>query len=177
MLVLPLVLFPDVSLDWTAVRWVALYFVFATLLVQLGRDRGKKLEREVYRGVEVKPSIAMLRHRDSRLNQHTKQRYLAFLGKSICGLQLPSLGEERNSPGQADEKYRSAVVWLLARTTDRAQFPLVFEENVNYGFRRNTWAQKRPVLWFNAIAIFLVGVSYSGQLEPLRVRRQNRQPH
>ena len=32
-----------------------------------------------------------------------------------------------------------AVQWLLAQAPDRRRFPLVFQENVNYGFRRNLW--------------------------------------
>lgn len=161
-LAMPLVLDPEASFDWAAVRWLTLYFVFATLLVQLGRDRGKRLEKKMYKGVE-KPSIAMLRHRDARITQHTKKRYVAFLDKNVRGLQLPSPEEERNSPGQSDEKYRSAVVWLLAQTTNRDQFPLVFEESVNYGFRRNIWALKKPVLWINGSMITFAGIGYGCQ--------------
>lgn len=164
-LIMPLALVPDVPFNWTVVRWIGLYFVFATLLVQLGRGRGRRLERRIHRGTGVKSSAAMLRHRDTRIDQHTKNRYLSFLGKNIRGMQLPSLEEERKLPHQSDERYGSAVLWLLAKTTDRGQFPLVFEENVNYGFRRNTWAQKRLVLWFNAIAITFVGIGYSGLIE------------
>lgn len=162
-LAMPLVLDPDASFDWTAVRWLALYFVFATLLVQLGRDRGKRLEKKIYKDIGCKPSMAMLRHRDSRIGQHTKKRYVAFLDKNIQDLRLPSPDEERNSPGPSDEKYRSAVVWLLAQTTNRDQFPLVFEENINYGFRRNIWALKRPVLWTNGSAITFAGIGYGCQ--------------
>ena len=166
-LIMPLVMVPDVN--WTVVLWIVLYFALTTLLVQLGRSSGKRLEKKIYRGMGGKPFATMLRHRDSRLDQHTKKRYLDFLSKNIRGLQLPSFDEERNSPDESDEKYRSATFWLLAQTTDREQFPLVFEENVNYGFRRNTWALKRPALCFNAIAVTLVGVSCCGQIEFLRV--------
>lgn len=162
-LAMPLVLDPGASFDWTAIRWLALYFVFATLLVQLGRDRGKKLEKKIYKGMECKPAIAMLRHRDLRITQHTKRRYVAFLDKNVRGLQLPSPEEERNSPGPSDERYRSAVVWLLAQTANRDQFPLIFEENVNYGFRRNLWALKRPVLWIHGSTITFAGIGYGFQ--------------
>ena len=160
-LIMPLALMPDVPFNWAMARWFGLYFVFATLLVQLGRSRGRKLERRA----GIKSSATMLRHRDARIDPHTKKRYLSFLSKNIRGMRLPSLEEERELPHQSDERYGSAILWLLANTTDRAQFPLVFEENVNYGFRRNTWAQKRLVLWFNAAAITVVGIGYSGLIE------------
>lgn len=162
-LAMPLALIPDASLGWTAVRWIALSCVFAPLLTQLGRDSGKRLEWRIHR--DKMPSIAMLRHRDMRLDQHSKERYLSFLSENIRGLQLPSFEEERDSPDKADERYRSAVFWLLAQTTNREQFPLVFEESVSYGFRRNMWAQKRKALWCNAIALTLVVAGCSGHVE------------
>jgi len=50
--------------------------------------------------------------------------------------------EETQDPARADRVYESCVHFLLERTRDHKQFPLVVAENVNYGFRRNVWALK-----------------------------------
>ena len=55
---------------------------------------------------------------------------------------LPTEQQEEADPAWADTKYEQAVTSLRAATRDRAKFPLVFAENVNYGFRRNLWGLK-----------------------------------
>ena len=111
----------------------------------------------------------MLRHRDSRLDPSTKERYRAFLGRTVPGLTLVSPDEERRSPEEADHGYESANSWLLAQTRDRERFGLLFRENINYGFRRNVWALRPWAFALEAVAItVLVGVaafgSWTGEL-------------
>ena len=145
MLVLLPVLIPplfqlDFQLNWITVRWLILYFGVAILLIQLGRDRGKAKEKDLFERWGGKPSVAMLRHRDTRLIWSDKERYKDFLMHSVPKLKLASREEERKDPDSADNGYVSATSWLLAKTRDRDQYPLIFEENVNYGIRRNLWA-------------------------------------
>jgi hypothetical protein len=66
----------------------------------------------------------------------TKARYRSALVKYVPGLVLPGAEEERSNPVAADEAYRSAVEWLKERCRGK-DFPLVFKENIEYGFRRN----------------------------------------
>jgi hypothetical protein len=62
-----------------------------------------------------------------------------------------------DSPERADEMYQSATDWLLANTRDTQKFGLLFEENMNYGFRRNFWALKPLALCIDAAAIIAIG--------------------
>ena len=55
---------------------------------------------------------------------------------------LPTEEEETEDPTGADQQYDAAVNFLREATRDRSKFPLVFAENVNYGFRRNLWGLK-----------------------------------
>ena len=151
-----LLLIPQLGAMWTTVGGVILYCGSTMLLAQLGRDRGKKLEPMLFDAWGGKPSVAMLRHRDTRLAKHTKDRYRAFLTANIPGLELASPEVEQQSPTLADDAYGSATSWLLTQTRDGAQFGLLFKENINYGFRRNTWALRPWAFGADMVAIALL---------------------
>jgi hypothetical protein len=57
-------------------------------------------------------------------------------------LKIPSLQEEKDYPEKADEIFDSCTRFLINKTRDKKKFPLIFEENCNYGFRRNLWGLK-----------------------------------
>ena len=128
------------SRSWSDLGGLVLYCGGAKFLTQVGRDRGKVLEPTLYASWGGKPSVAMLRHSDTRLNAPTKNRYRAFLQVAVPTLALASPEEERTNPEAADDGYENANSWLLAQTMDRERFRLQFAENINYGFRRNVWA-------------------------------------
>ena len=125
-------------------------------MTHIGRDRGKALEPTLFKAWDGTPSVAMLRHRDSRLAGPTKERYRAFLTGAVPGMELASSDEEEKCPTLADDGYMSATSWLLAQTRDRGRFGLLFQENINYGFRRNIWALKRPAIVVDVIVFSAV---------------------
>lgn len=159
-------LIPKVGAIWSAVGGLALYCGGAMFMTQAGRDRGKVLEPGLFESWGGKPSVAMLRHSDSRLTNVTKERYRNFLVRAVPGLKLASAEDERRDPRLAEEGYESATSWLLTQTRDRARFALLFRENINYGFRRNVWALKPWALALDAVAItclvFVVLDSWTG---------------
>ena len=55
---------------------------------------------------------------------------------------MPSAEQEKANPADADAAYASCGDYLLSKTRDKERFQLLFQENVNYGFRRNLWAMK-----------------------------------
>lgn len=138
------------------------------LLVQFGRGRGKKIESKLFLLWGGKPSVTMLRHRDTYLPDSVKQRYKSFLERHVPNLQLASAKDEQTSPHQADKSYDSAISWLLAQTRDQKHFPLIFKENVNYGFRRNTWGLKPLALCLDGalvVAFLLINFSTEKVIE------------
>jgi len=115
---------------------------FTFLLSQLVRDRGKAKEPWLFEKWDGKPTTAMLRHGDTRLNAHTRLRYHVQLTSLLPEISFPSAEQEKASPADADAVYTSCGDYLLSKTRDKERFQLLFQENVNYGFRRNLWAMK-----------------------------------
>lgn len=151
-----LILFPGLESKLGSFIGIAAYLGGATWLTQVGRDRGKKLEPELYTSWDGMPSVSLLRHRDSRISTITKQRYHAFLAANVPDLKLPSAEEEVNNTAAADDTYKSVTDWLLTMTRGKPESKLLIEENMNYGFRRNFWALRPVALLVNLALIAIV---------------------
>lgn len=124
------------------VLWSVLVWSGATaLLTQVARDRGKRKEPELFRQWGGKPTTVLLRHRDSSNPVLLDHRH-AKLRELVPSRQLPTAEEESIDPTKADQIYEACTLRLIERTRDKKTFPLVFEENCNYGFRRNLWGMK-----------------------------------
>lgn len=126
---------------FAAIASVVLLAIFADISRRHGKRREKQL-LEVWGGL---PSTHMLRHADSRFDKPTKRRYLTFIGQKI-GEDPPSEEDEKKEPIACDAFYSRCVVWLRENTSDREKFGLLFEENINYGFRRNLLGLKSSAL-------------------------------
>jgi hypothetical protein len=112
------------------------------LMAQFARDAGKKGEQKLFALWDGKPTTRMLRHRSVDNPQILSRRHKKL--KAIMKLsRLPSPNEEAKDPKAADQIYESCVGVLREMTRNVKQFGLVFEENCNYGFRRNLWGLKR----------------------------------
>src|SRR5439155_15739552 len=82
---------------------------------------------------------------------------------------LPDADEEAADPATADRRYDEAVVMLRERTRDTRRFRLVFAENMEYGFRRNSLGL-RPVALLTAllglgVSVTLVFVGHGDEAE------------
>jgi hypothetical protein len=73
---------------------IASSFGLILLVSQLGRDRGKQQEGVLFQAWDGKPSVVLLRHRDRRIDEHTKARYRNFIGRKLPALKLPSAPQE-----------------------------------------------------------------------------------
>jgi hypothetical protein len=122
---------------WTVLAWAG----GTTLVAQLARDQGKLKEPKLFLDWGGKPSTVALRFRGAQ-NLALVQRRHDLLRRVLPDLRLPNADEERRDPRAADAAYDACVGALRDRTRDKARFPLVFEENCNYGFRRNLWGLK-----------------------------------
>jgi hypothetical protein len=105
-------------------------------LSTLSRTQGRKLEKKLLEDWGGWPTTIWLRHRSKELNAHSRVRYHAFLSKNVPNLRLPTMQQEKRNPEAADPLYASAIEWLKERCRGR-EFPLVYKENIEYGFRRN----------------------------------------
>lgn len=131
------------------------------LTAQLGRDRGKAIEPSLFRQWGGKPSVAMLRHRDKRIDSRTKERWRLLLSSAVPNLELPTVDDEAACPRRADEGYEGATTWLLAQTRDKTRFRLLAAEGVTYGFRRNLFGMKRYALCVDAVSLIGLATLWS----------------
>jgi hypothetical protein len=140
----------------------------ATVLVaQLGRDAGRRKQPELFRSWGGPPTTKRLRHagKGNRVTRERVHKKLATLMRK----KLPSAAEEAADPGAADEAYEACVDFMKGRTRDRKKFNLVFEENCNYGFRRNLWGLKPIGLALAVAALAATAVLPVVQQGPLTV--------
>jgi hypothetical protein len=161
---LVMVWFPASWSVWGALVSVACSCGLMFPLSQIARDRGKQKEPALYAGWGGKPSVALLRHRDRRIDPQTKARYCAFLKSKLPQLVLPTEEEENADQDRADAAYESVTAWLLTQTRDTKVFNLLFRENISYGFRRNLWGLKpigvAATLFAAAASTLVIGHTY-----------------
>lgn len=151
--------FPGEAATW---NWLGTLFIslgLAALLSQLGRDRGKRKESWLFQQWGGIPTTRMLSHRVSKLNSLTLKRYHSKLQTLLPELKIPTPSEETQNQSSANRVYDSCVHFLREKTRDLKQFPLVFSENINYGFRRNLWALKPYGIPSSLVGIISCGLA------------------
>lgn len=138
------------------------------LLSHLVREAGKAKESALWRKWGGKPTTAMLRLR-APAPPHSRDLIRSRLARIAPDVELPSLEDERADRAAADLRYEAAVSVLREATRNQERFPVVFAENVAYGFRRNTWAIKPlgvGASMLSLLAVFLLLVGSHGTPGP-----------
>ena len=126
--------------------------VFAA--ADIARRLGKRLETQIYVELGGKPSVAMLRYSDDTFDAWTKVQYRAFLSSKI-GQFDPTEQDEKDNPKATDAFLERCGGWLRENTRNTNKFPVLFAENITYGFRRNLLGLKWPALGLNAVMVLL----------------------
>jgi hypothetical protein len=116
------------------------------------RARGRAIEPKLYDQQGGKPSIILFRRTDSTIEEALKERYRLFLAGKL-GVAGPSPAAEQVDQAVADSFYEQCGVWLRANTRDTKKFPLLFGENVTYGYRRNLLGVKGLALGLNLTVV------------------------
>jgi hypothetical protein len=140
---LALAVFTWAPFEMGLTKGAAAVFVMTALAYVLShptREAGRKLEERLWPSWGGAPSITFLRHRDPTIDPITKARFYNALMALKAVPSLPTLEAELLEPTAADHAYAAVSTWLRGQTRDRKAFPLVFEENVNYGYQRNLLA-------------------------------------
>lgn len=125
------------------------------LLTFVSRTRGKSKEKMLFEQWGGVPTSKLLRHSDNTIDPLTKTRYHNYLMEAIKNYKVPSPGDEADSITFADSVYESGIRWLREKTRDKKAYPLVFKENVGYGFSRNLWALKNVSILLLLVSIVL----------------------
>lgn len=134
------------------------------LLSHLVREAGKSKERMLWRRWGGKPTTVKLRWRTAE-PAGPRDLIRSRLSRLVPDVRLPTPEEESANPADADLRYDAAVSALREATRDKDRFPIVFAENVSYGFRRNTWAV-RPLGVLTASTALVAGGHYLASQAP-----------
>lgn len=151
--VVAIIAIAKVEFSWLHSLWVGagaaggLYW-----LGQLARDPGKALEPGLWQRWGGAPSIAILRHSDSRIDPITKARYHVRLGELVPKTNAPTPESEKADPLTADACYAAWSTFLRTGTRDQKRFHLIIDELVSYGYRRNLLGLKPYGLAVNVLA-------------------------
>jgi len=133
------------------------------LLAQFARDAGKGKEATLFDKWGGVPSVCIFRHADPRIDAITKARYHGRMSDLVKEAKPPSADEEAANPIAADGVYTSWSTYVRVNTRDTRKYALLFQENINYGYRRNVWGL-RPT------GIAVASVSLAGALAWLYFR-------
>ena len=163
LIVLAAALFPDGIPGGKMLSSLFMLCGGSMLFAQVGRDLGKRKEPWLFDLWGGKPTTRMLRHRDASNTEQLSVRHEA-LAHLCTPVRIPTAEEERVDSMRADKIYETCVGMLIERTRDKEKFHLLFEENCNYGFRRNLWGMKPLGITVSVVrlcVIVILGLSMS----------------
>lgn len=123
-------------------------------IADFARWRGRVMEPVLYAEQGGMPSIIILRRNDSTINENNKQRYREFISKKLK-VAVPTQEIENSDQAIADSFYEQCGTWLRQNTRDTKKFPLLFNENLTYGFRRNLFGVKWLALGLNVTVVII----------------------
>jgi hypothetical protein len=101
----------------------------------LARESGRRLQPRLWRSWGGSPTLHRLRWRSGEDTEQLARRHAGL--SEVAGFAMPTADEEKTDPLGADARYEEATGLLRNLTRRREMYPLVFAENVEYGFRRN----------------------------------------
>jgi hypothetical protein len=147
------------------------WFGFGVLLSELSRDVGKHREALLWASWGGSPTLRRLRLRSDCDNPEARDRWRARVAVIAPDTPLLAEQDEAADPVRADRVIDVCVARLRELTRDASKFPLVFHENVSYGFRRNLWAMKPAAIFLALLAITatMLATGFQHNVEPYLV--------
>jgi hypothetical protein len=114
------------------------------LIAQLARDAGTRKQQGLFDQWGGMPSVSVFRHRDSCVDPITKANYHKKMETLVSGAKAPSIEQEKSNPDGVDQVYAAWSTYVRVNTRDTKRYFLLFQENINYGYRRNVFGL-RPI--------------------------------
>jgi hypothetical protein len=127
---------------WVAVVSVVSASGLTYLGAQIVRSLGQAAEIELWQSWGGPPTTLKLRFEGCR-NVIQMERLHRRLRLLFPDEHLPTGEEEKKDSARADLVYETLVAALKARTRDTKQFARIFDENCQYGYRRNLYACRK----------------------------------
>lgn len=127
-------------------------------LTQVARDNGKKKEPLLFQEWGGMPSVAIFRHRDNKLDAITKRRYHKIMTDLIPESPAITAQNEKRNSQKTDQTYFAWSNFLRIHTREKKKFPLIFAENVSYGYRRNIFGMRALGIWLCSLSMLACGL-------------------
>lgn len=115
---------------------IGIYSVLSFLVAELGRDAGLKKQAALWAAWGGPFTTQMLRPENPLLPRQTKLDYYAKLQRAY------PVNGGFDPTADNDDTFAFWTGKLRDKTRDKKKYPLVYVENVSYGFRRNLWGMK-----------------------------------
>jgi hypothetical protein len=132
---------------------IGLYVALAYFLANISRELGKKKERELWDKWGGIPTSQILDYENDIIDQVTKNRYHHTMMSLIKEISYDDI--QKKNKDEQYEIYKTWTKYIIHKTRDVKKYPLIFKENIAYGFRRNLWAMKNPEVVLLSIVIFV----------------------
>lgn len=123
---------------------IIITFALCNVLIICCRISGTKAMKKCFPG--LMPAQQYLLLSDNYIDSITKKRYHAFLSEKIQSFDIATIDETMVS---------SAVTWLIAQTRDANKFPLIAEENINFGISYNLLGLKKAGLILSFLGLLI----------------------
>ncbi len=140
---------------WSSLAGLVVASGFWGLISQIGRHSGKKREPELWKSWGGAPTTILLRHADNSNPVRVEELHKRL--SVLTGMEFPTAEEEAQDPHRADNIYETATDQLRRATRNREHFPLVFEENCHYGYRRNVLGLRSWAIGICLVTAFALG--------------------
>jgi hypothetical protein len=157
--VLPVTLLAVVLVTSKPAWWSALISILSAsgvtyLGAQIVRSFGQRVEPELWTSWGGAPTTQLLRFRDAP-NKAIVERRHRLLRALFPDEHVPTESEEAGSGVTADASYETVVRALIARTRDKSRFDRIFDENCQYGYRRNLYGCKVVGIILSAASLLI----------------------
>lgn len=135
-----------------AIYRFGLFTLSALVLSHISRRWGKSAEERLHNKWRVHPTAKFLRWSNNEFDDITKHKiHLQLSGHT--GISAPTREEEKSNPEIANSIYRGYAELLRAHALSHRNemaFTIVHEENIDYGFARNSFGL-RYIFWLGIV--------------------------
>jgi hypothetical protein len=135
---------PGDLLDWNSLGGIIAAFGGTILLAFIARDLGKAAEDRLYKKWGGRPTELLMMH-SGPVDRALRARRHAALRVLFPDVPVPTAAEEVADRDAVYQRFTTFTTLIITRyRTIKDKYPLVFEENCTYGFRRNMYGL-RPI--------------------------------
>jgi hypothetical protein len=150
---------PGDLLDWNSLGGIIAGFGGTILMSFIARDLGKAAEDRLCSEWGGRPTELLLMN-SGVADPALRARWHSALAELFPDVLVPAAAEEAADRDNAYRRFTTLTTLVITRyRATKDKYPLVFEENCNYGFRRNMFGLRPIGFATSAIASIALGLA------------------